>query len=166
MASQNNTTVNIDANADGVFEIVLNNVNGQWLQEGKSFLVNGAVKQGARITSDKPIQIQLLTGDIGSTYASRWFAMLPTDQWSNNYFTPVSTTKTTNPGVIYVHNPNPSAINVSWQQGGGATSTISVPSLAFASVSAATKANPCAITTSTPHGFTTGTRSFSAAWGA
>ncbi len=57
MASQNNTTVQIDADANGSYETTVT------LQEGGSYLAAG-ILQGARVQSDKPVQVLLVTGDI------------------------------------------------------------------------------------------------------
>jgi hypothetical protein len=59
------TTVNIDYNADGTYDTTLN------LKEGESYLVNGGVYVGAHVTSDYPVQVDILSGDIGSNYESR-----------------------------------------------------------------------------------------------
>ena len=39
--------------------------------------------------SDKPVQVVLVTGDIGSTYASRDMNLLPTSAWGSSYWSPV-----------------------------------------------------------------------------
>lgn len=67
MASQNNTTVQIDKDANGSYETTVT------LNEGGVTLVTG-ISQGARVqTTDaaKPIQVVLVTGDVGSNYESR-----------------------------------------------------------------------------------------------
>ncbi len=73
MAGKGGATVNVDADANGTFEIT------QTLAEGQSYVtpVGSAgvtsLKVGARVTSDRPVQVNLLTGDIenASRYESR-----------------------------------------------------------------------------------------------
>ncbi len=82
MAASNNTTVQIDADANGSYESTVT------LQEGGSTLVTG-ILQGARVQADKRIQVVLLTGDIGSNYASRDMNLLATGDYGSNYWSPV-----------------------------------------------------------------------------
>ena len=51
-AAQNNTTVSIDKDNNGTLETVIT------LNEGQSYLVNGGVKTGATVTSDKPVGVE------------------------------------------------------------------------------------------------------------
>ena len=61
MAAQDNTTVQIDANADGTYETSIT------LNQGQATL-SASLSQGARVQSDKPVQVALLTGDINDSY--------------------------------------------------------------------------------------------------
>lgn len=103
MASQSNTTVQIDADANGSYEttVVLN--------EGNSYLATGTL-QGARVQADKPIQVLLLTGDIGSNYESRDINLLATSQYGSSYWSPVGVntggTYTPGPTRIFLYNPS------------------------------------------------------------
>jgi len=97
MASQNGTTVNIDKDANGTFETTIT------LNEGGSYLVEG-VSQGARVSADKPLQVVLVTGDIGSTYASRDMNLLPVEQWGNSYWSPVGAVYSTNNTRLFIYN--------------------------------------------------------------
>ncbi len=97
MAAQNNTTVQIDANADGAYETSVT------LNEGGATLVTG-ISQGARVqTTDatKPIQAVLVTGDIGSNYESRDMNLLPVTAYGSSYWSPVGV----NTGVAYTPGP-------------------------------------------------------------
>ena len=89
-------------------------------------LVNGGVKAGATVTSTKPVQVHELTGDVGSTYESRTFAIRPTSLWGSSYFAPVGTTLSTEVQTVFLYNPNASAITVSYETTTG-TGTLSVP---------------------------------------
>ncbi len=102
MACQNNTTVQIDADANGSYETAIT------LQEGGATLVEN-IRQGAKVLSDKPVQVVLMTGDIGSTYGSRDMNLLPTSTWGSSYWSPVGVTNTDpdpdTPTRIFVYNP-------------------------------------------------------------
>ena len=38
--------------------------------------------EGATIAANGPVQVDLLTGDLGASYEGRWFALLPSSQWA------------------------------------------------------------------------------------
>ena len=98
MASQNNTTVQIDADANGTYETTVT------LQEGGTTLVSG-IRQGARVLPDKPAQVVLVTGDVGSTYASRDMNLLPVSAWGSSYWSPVGVINTTSyPTRLFLYN--------------------------------------------------------------
>ncbi|MGL5940608.1 MAG: DUF4347 domain-containing protein, partial [Waterburya sp.] len=120
-ASKNGTTVNIDANADGINEITAT------LNEGEVRFINGGIKTGASITTSQPVQANLITGNkseaqdlhpetanMSTYYASRWYSLYSNDQLSNSYYTPVGNTNN-NPTSVFVFNPNSTNINVSYE---------------------------------------------------
>ena len=109
MAAQNNTTVTIDPNGNGVgtTNIVLN--------QGESYLVNGGIKTGGRVTATKPIQADLIIGHVGASYACDWFTLYPEEGWSSSYYTPVGSAATVSqPAYVYLFNPNTNAITVNY----------------------------------------------------
>ncbi len=120
IAGADNTTVQVDVDGNGTVD------QTKVINLGESMLVNGGVKAGATVTSTKPVQVHELTGDIGSTYESRTFAIRPTSLWGSSYFAPVGTTLSTEVHTIFLYNPNASAINVSYQTT-SSFGTISVP---------------------------------------
>ena len=99
MASQADTTVQIDANADGVYE------QSVVLQEGGAALAEGTL-QGARVQANKPIQVALLTGDINDSYESRDMNLLPLSVWGSSYWCPVGVMWNTNPTRLWLYNPS------------------------------------------------------------
>ncbi|MCY2993864.1 MAG: LEPR-XLL domain-containing protein, partial [Planctomycetota bacterium] len=138
MAAKDGTTVKIDPNGDGVFEATVS------LNQGQSYLVNNGVTvtnpdlstslvpllQGARVVSvasgdpntadpTKPIQVDLITGRIGGAFASRWVTLRPRSDLSSDYVSPVSTgfgrtDGINHPTAVYLYNPNPTAILVTY----------------------------------------------------
>ncbi|HWF19313.1 MAG TPA: hypothetical protein VG754_08595, partial [Verrucomicrobiae bacterium] len=121
MAAQDNTAVTIDPNGNGVgtTNIVLN--------QGESYLVNGGVKTGGRVTATKPIQADLIIGHVGAAYASDWFTLYPVTAWSGSYYTPVgSAAKVSEPAYVYIYNPNTNAITINYNTKVGSGS-VSVP---------------------------------------
>ncbi|HLX71756.1 MAG TPA: SdrD B-like domain-containing protein, partial [Verrucomicrobiae bacterium] len=121
MAAQNNTTVTIDPNGNGVgtTNIVLN--------QGESYLVNGGIKTGGRVTATKPIQADLIIGHVGASYASDWFTLYPVEEWDDTYYTPVGSAATqSQPAYVYVFNPNTNAITINYNTRSGSGS-FSVP---------------------------------------
>ncbi|MES2440976.1 MAG: SdrD B-like domain-containing protein [Verrucomicrobiota bacterium] len=120
MAAQDGTVVQVDVNADGSVD------QTQTLNMGQTMFVNGAVAVGATVTSSKPVEVHEVTGDIGSNFESRTFAVRPTAQWSSGYFAPVTTTISTAPHLVILYNPGTRAIDVSYE-GLSTTGTITVP---------------------------------------
>ncbi|HSY19311.1 MAG TPA: hypothetical protein VK815_13290, partial [Candidatus Acidoferrales bacterium] len=118
MAAQNNTTVTIDPTGTGIgtTNIVLN--------QGESYLVNGGILKGGRVTSTKPIQADLIIGHVGASYASDWFTLYPESAWGNAYYTPVGTSKNGNVAYVYLYNPGTNAITINYntQVGSGSFS--------------------------------------------
>ena len=96
MAKEANTTVTLPDNTT----VVLN--------EGESRLLKMRIH--SNLTSDKPIQVDLITGDIGSEYESRWFSLLDTAQWSNEYVSPTGESFAKTKLVLY--NPHTLRINI------------------------------------------------------
>ena len=121
MAAQDNTSVTIDPNGNGVgtTNIVLN--------QGESYLVNGGIMTGGRVTATKPIQAHLIIGHVGASFASDWFTLYPVVSWSSSYYTPVgSASKVSQPAYVYLYNPGATAITINYNTKVGSGS-FSVP---------------------------------------
>ena len=106
MAAENGTSVSIDKDANGSFETVFT------LNRGESYRVNGGVLKGARVSASKPVQVHLITGDIGANYESRWFTLYPYDQWGSVYYTPVGTAADGDAAYVFIYNPGTSALPI------------------------------------------------------
>jgi uncharacterized repeat protein (TIGR01451 family) len=119
MAAQNNTAITIDPNGNGVgtTNIVLN--------QGESYLVNGGVKKGGRVTATKPIQADLVIGHVGSSYASDWFTLYPVSSWDSSYYTAVgSAASGSQPAYVYLFNPATNAITINYTTRAGSGSFV------------------------------------------
>ena len=119
-AQENGTVVDIDTNGDGSNNIQVT------LAEGENHLVNNGIQQGATVNSSAPVQVNLITGDIGATYESRWFTLLPTDLWSDSYYTPVGTPTSTAPSYVWLYNPGTSSIDINWETSSGTQTPITL----------------------------------------
>ena len=131
MASRDNTTVRVDADNNGAFETT------NTLNEGETAFVDGVVNVGAHVSSDKPVQVILFSGDIGSNYESRDSSLLPTSLWGSSYYTPVSTPSGDGTRV-WLYNPGASGITVNYRYrigtGSIATGSTGVSAGSYASV--------------------------------
>jgi uncharacterized repeat protein (TIGR01451 family) len=124
MAGPGGATVQIDANANGTFETTVP------LVEGQGYAVNGGVNVGGQVSSDNPVQVDILTGDIASNYESRDSNLLPVDLWADEYYTPVSSPSGLNATTVWLYNPGASGIIVNYQRriaGFLTTSPLTVP---------------------------------------
>jgi hypothetical protein len=124
-ASQNNTTVNIDKDNNGTFEttIVMN--------EGQSYLVNGGVRTGATVASDKPVGVELNAGGVDN-YSIRNAPIFPATWYGHTYYTPVPTSDNAadNPkdtSVVMLYNSLNRPLNINWYSGAPANGVITVP---------------------------------------
>ena len=120
MASENGTVVKVDKDANGVFELT------QTINEGETVHVNGGVLQGARITTSKPTQVAVLTGNINANYEARFFELFPTSLFANDYLNPVGSPTANQETIIYLWNPSGAAITVT-PTCAGCAGTINLP---------------------------------------
>lgn len=107
-AAQNGTVVQIDKDANGVVETTVT------LNQGENYFLNRGVLKGATVTSSKPVQVHLMTGDIGANYEARWFSIPPLDQWGASYYSPVGTASDGDDTYIFLYNPDAAAITVNY----------------------------------------------------
>ena len=132
MAQEDNTIVDIDLDADGVVDIT------QILNQGDAYIIpaDEDVLVGAEVVADKPIQLDMITGCIGAIWESRWYALFPRDQWSNEHYNPTSTrlTETEDPTVVYVYNPNDSEITINWETQSAVQPSVAVAAGAIAQI--------------------------------
>lgn len=88
------------------------------------------VMMGSKVKSTKPLQVDILTGDPGSTYEMRWFSLLPTTLWSDSYVAAVGDTVARTKVLMY--NPSSSSITATIKHidtdGSTKTTTVTLPS--------------------------------------
>ncbi len=113
MAAQNNTPIRVDADGNGTWDYTGNlNEGGSYLEayRNRSFPECDYVQQGARVESTdsaKPIQVVLITGDIGSNYASRDMNLLPISAYGTSYWSPVGVDTTdSGPTRLWLYRPS------------------------------------------------------------
>ncbi len=101
MAGADNTTVRI-YNASNTL------IATEVLSQGENLVYR--VDQGFRIESTKPVQAQLITGDINEQYEMRWYSLTPDEDWANEYFAPVA--EEVGSTGFWFYNPTGSAITI------------------------------------------------------
>lgn len=121
VASRNNTTVQIDADADGLFETSVD------LDEGQTHVVPGGLSLGAAVESNKAVSAYLTTGDVGATYEGRMIELYPTSVWSNDMVSPVGAHSVNDGTRVFLFNPNPGQITVNVIDGAGRSASIDIP---------------------------------------
>jgi hypothetical protein len=100
------------------------------LGPGEGRLISN-VQEGASVSlSSGSTQVHLVTGDIRSSYETRWYLLYPIAAWATEYITPVGST-TANAGCtqLFVYNPStgPDPLTVTYTDGSGASSSFDVP---------------------------------------
>ncbi len=135
MAGEGGSVVEIDADGDGVFESTVN------LVEGQSHHINGGLNVGGRFLSDRPVQVDLMTGDRQDGYETRFYRLLPVQLWTNSYYTPVSTPSSAQDTAgtstaVWLYNPGVSPISVTYRHRNstGLISNVSNKTTPYASV--------------------------------
>jgi uncharacterized repeat protein (TIGR01451 family) len=106
MAAQADTVVDVDADNNGSFEL------SQTIGEGETFFVDGGLDEGARIRSDKRVQVHLVTGDVNATYEQHSYTLFPTALLTNTYVNPVASATTNQETIVYLYNPNGTQITI------------------------------------------------------
>ena len=104
MAGETGAIFDIDSDGDGTVDSTIT------LLPGETTLVTG-INTGGTIASSDPLQVKLLTGDLGSTFASRWYDLVSTEIWGSSYYSPVSSVPTSE-NRIFLYNPGSSSITV------------------------------------------------------
>lgn len=119
-ASQSGTQVQIDKDANGTFETAVT------LNQGETFYLERGLLRGAAVTASKPVQVDIITGDIGGNYECRWYTVAPTSQWGTRYYSPVGTASDGDDTYVFLYNPDSAAITVNTTTRAG-TGSISIP---------------------------------------
>jgi uncharacterized repeat protein (TIGR01451 family) len=60
----------------------------------------------------------MITGDVCSSYETRWFTLVSNDRWGASYYTPVGTVPS-DPSWVFVYNPGPGTIQIDWETATG-----------------------------------------------
>lgn len=113
MASEDGTLIQIDSDGNGTVD------STQTLSQGQSYQLNGGINSNATINASKAVQVNLITGDLGSNYESRWFTIPPLEQWGDSYYTPIGTTNSSYPANVWLYNGNPTAITIDYETKAG-----------------------------------------------
>lgn len=106
MAAVDGTVVEVDREGDGTVDVT------DTIDEGDSLYVDGGLLEGALITSSDPVQVHLITGDVGATYEARFIEVFPVELASDDYVNPVGSATANQQTVTYLYNPNDDAITV------------------------------------------------------
>ena len=96
-------------------EVFVNGVSQGSIGQGESLLIDN-VDQGDVLTTTDPVQVDLVVGDINDTYELRWYSLIPRDDWSNDYYTPVG--EEVGSTGIWLYNPNNSQISIRYDREG------------------------------------------------
>ncbi|HEX5690987.1 MAG TPA: hypothetical protein VFX76_13330, partial [Roseiflexaceae bacterium] len=142
MAAYDGTDVRIDADADGVFE------HTSTLAAGQTIFLRGSVDpavvsihSGAQISASLPVQVQVRAGSCRAPYSGKSYTLIPTERWSNDYWSPVDgflsgangctigyDPAQPNPADtnVYLYNPNPTPLSITYEAADG-TGVITIP---------------------------------------
>ncbi|MBN1518233.1 hypothetical protein JXA32_16855, partial [Candidatus Sumerlaeota bacterium] len=128
MASEDDTLVQVDTDADGDYDITETIDAGETVFTTQSNASTGGINEGAHVLADKPVQAHLITGDVNSSWECRFFTLFPTERWSNRYYNPVYSHYYNPPGPgntqtnyadVFIYNPNASTVRVYTYDGTG-----------------------------------------------
>ena len=106
MAGATATVVRVDLNTNGVYELT------NTLNAGEAWFISNGVVAGSQVIASKPVQVALLTGDVNSSYESRWFNLTPVRDWCFCGIVPVTTTDASDPLNVFLYNQYTHSITV------------------------------------------------------
>ncbi|MES2772770.1 MAG: Ig-like domain-containing protein [Bacteroidota bacterium] len=142
-ASQNNTQVQLDYDADGTIDQSKTLNEGEvWFYDGTASTpgafgdINQAndIKSGGMIFADKPVGVDLVFGGI-DTYGTRNISLLPAEYYGNTYYTPVYNTQTTSPATapvkVYFTNTLNTPVTVAITTNAGSQGTLNIPAKGY-----------------------------------
>lgn len=136
-ATEDNTTIQVDFNGDGVYDS-FNTENGYrtpradpvdstvlTLQRGQTYVLdtdsNGiagvGLPRGAVILGDKTLQVEFFYGEIDSNYNTRAVSAFPRGFWGTEYY--ASADGGAGGTDILLYNPNATSITINWETTGG-----------------------------------------------
>ena len=127
MAADDDTQVDVDLDADGTVDVQAT------LDEGESYLTSGTVEEGASVHASAPVQVTMITGDICEFYEARWFVLFPENQWSDQYYSPVSTSSDS-ATTAFLFNPDTTPMTVTRETMGGGTLNVNIGAMSGISV--------------------------------
>jgi protocatechuate 3,4-dioxygenase beta subunit len=126
MAGTGGATIDVDANGDGDVADA-GDLNDFVMTEGGRKALDG-INDGATLTvvAGNAVQVNSMTADNDDTFEFRWDALVARPNWTNDYVTPVGTTRTGAAGTngcteIWAYNPNAAQITISYDFDGGNT---------------------------------------------
>jgi len=118
-AQQNGTTVCVDvppytAGCNGTGDTSTTINQGQQYDPTAMPNVNSpqGVPHGTEVRTNYPVQVIEISGDVNSTWATRWYNLKPRNQWTSDYYQPVGTTGAAT--GVWVYNPNATSITVNY----------------------------------------------------
>ncbi|MBE7469418.1 MAG: IgGFc-binding protein [Anaerolineales bacterium] len=122
-AVENDTVVEIDLNADGIFsnDGITDPVTTT-LNMGEQLNITRTIQAGSHVRASAPVQTHLFASDPDSRYEARGYTLVPFDQWTNDYLAPRASD-----GDFWLYNPNNSFITVTVQSITTTTSLVISP---------------------------------------
>ena len=112
VAGPGGSTIDVDTNGDSIVDATY------VLAEGGKQVIHAPSAGGTiRVVSGSNVQVTLAYSDTADTYEMRWSALIPYGDWSNDYYSPVGTAAGNLCTNVWVYNPNPAPITVSWTLG-------------------------------------------------
>jgi uncharacterized repeat protein (TIGR01451 family) len=144
-ATEDNTTLQIDFDADGTYDS-FNTEDGYrtarvdpvdattiTLNRGETYVVDrdsdgvgGTLNRGTIILGSKTLQVTYFYGQTGSNYNTRAVSAFPNGFWGKEYYLSADGAAGGEDTDALIYNPNTSAITITWQTA-GANGTFTVP---------------------------------------
>lgn len=152
-ATEDNTTVTVDLNGDGVPDILNLNRDATWnnagdgttvtLNKGQTFLLDSTsacpshancttagtnqLPAGAVIQGNETLQVKYIAGQPNQNSVARGFSAFPRGYWTKDYYAPLDQPATVAANTDYfLYNPNASPITVTWESSTN-TGSFSIP---------------------------------------
>lgn len=124
-------------------EVTLPDQTTRVIDIGQSIVI--PIQEGDVITSDRPIQVDLVAGEAGSDFELRWYAQVDRSKWSNMYLSPVAESLAHT--AFWFYNPKDAPITVSFDGANIVSGSVTIPAQKSKLVVASGVAGPAGLDT-------------------
>ena len=123
---EDGSLVSVDNNGDGDFND-LGEFQNQTADAGDVLFVADGVNGGGKVISNKNVQVNMFSGEVGTCYSLRTWIIYPESFWHCEYFSPVPNVNNNDPAKVYLRHTQSTSVDIEMTDNTGTVTTIAVP---------------------------------------